>query len=208
MHPVLLFIALLGQSPPLVVVPNWALLTHPTVQSALELSVPQTREIFVIKSACDAVLKRLSWKHSKPAPTLDNGLLVVAPPALIKFGKTLSRKKQERLGQITLQAYGPRVLQAPGVQKALGLSGADVDRISKVQATAALPYDEKVRHYATDQHVPTHTVNGAKVPVETPEIHSMHLDRDAKLTELLKQSLTQAENDRLAKMLGKPVKLD
>ena len=209
MHPALLLIAILGQSPPLVVTPNWALLTNPTVQSALELSVPQTRAIFAIRSTATAILKRLSRKHSTPPAGEQSGPANPALPALAKFGKALSRSKQARLGQITLQAYGPHVIQAPGVGKALGLSVADVNRITKAQATAAAPYDEKVRLYAVAHPAPTSTVKGAGVvPVETPELRQMYDERDAKQTEVLKQSLTQEQNDRLAKMLGKPVKLN
>ena len=203
MHSFLFLIATFGQAPPLAVPPNWSLLTHPTVQSALQLSVPQTRAIFAIRSTGNIVLKRLARKHAK-APTPDPAL-----PALEKFGKGLPLAKQERLSQITLQAYGPYVLTAPGVAKSLGLTGVGVDRITNLQLTEAATYNEKVRLYAAAHHVPTRIEQGdTVVPVETPGIRQMHDERDAKLTELLKQNLTKEQNDLLAKMLGKPVKLN
>ena len=207
MNSVLLLLAILGQSPPLTVTPNSALLTKPTVQSALELTVPQTRAIFVIHTTAVAALKRLARRHSK-APVPQVGTPDSALPALEKFGKGLPLDKQERLAQITLQAYGPRVLTASGVGKALGLSAAQVDKITGAQLDTAKPYEEKERLWAEAHSGPWRTVGGdLKVPAVTREISRMNAERDAKLTELLTKHLTPEQNDRLAKMLGKPVKL-
>jgi hypothetical protein len=167
------------------------------------LSVPQTRAIFTIRSSANAVLKRLSRKHSKgPLPD-------PAAPALEKLGKTLSQSQKARLAQITLQSYGAHVLEAPGVANALGITPSHAERITNAQQDVARSYEEKERVWAEAHNGPWRIVGGdMKVPALTPEIRRMNDERDGKLMELLKQSLNKEQNEHLAKLLGKPVDLN
>ncbi|MHB8637213.1 MAG: hypothetical protein ACYC96_12160 [Fimbriimonadaceae bacterium] len=205
----ILLIAALGQTPALPVPPNWALLLHPSVQSALELTAPQTRAIFAIRSAGMEIFRRLSRRHPKK-PLTRSGLPGLASlPALEKFGRALPRAKQARLAQITLQSYGPHVLKAPGITKALGLSPTEAKRIAKAQAVAAVPYNNEIRTYAVSHHLATRLVDGVVVlPVDTPETHAIQVERDAKLSATLRAGLSAAQNARLIRLLGKPVKLN
>jgi len=185
--------------------PDWRLLTKPAIQREIHLSASQISHVKRIEAEAAADVAAYKRKLRKEHIRYRTEILYFEGPALQRLGENLTPAQQKRLTEITLRAYGAYVYDAPGVEAELGLTENDRMRIAQALGNISIACDDAVRQYAKEHHVRDRIVGGDIVlPEETPEIHKMHLDRDAKLLEALHQSLSKDQLQRLTNLLGKP----
>ena len=96
----------------------------------MHLSTAQVRRVDIIWGAAEARLKPKAGSGPRTEAISHVGAVQrAAAPELERFGKQLSTRQLQRLGEISIQSYGPDPLLYPGVAEQLHVSPRQLKRI-------------------------------------------------------------------------------